>query len=246
METTPADAAVEPVTASDDASPQHHAGGGDATFAETARGLWQDERVEIVAAVLLALATVLSAWGAYQATRWSGEQADAYAESGALRAASGRQASIAARNVQVDVSTFLAWAQAKATDDERLATFVETRFRNEFRVPFEAWLNEAPPDAEGLPSGTPFERADYLLDAQVQADALAAQADAALDEARYDNQISDNFVLTAVLFASVLFFAGTAAKFRPQWIRWLMIGVAVVVFFMGIVIEFTLPQSIGF
>jgi hypothetical protein len=213
---------------------------------ETARGLWQDERIEIVAAVLLALATVLSAWGAYQATRWSGEQADAYAESASLRAEASRQGTVASRNIQVDVSTFLAWSQAKATGDERLATFLESRFRAEFKAPFEAWLGERTLDDQGLPTGTPFDRPEYVVEAQVTADKLNADADEALAEARYDNQISDNFVLTAVLFASVLFFAGTAAKFRPQWIRWMMIGVAVVVFCMGIVIEFTLPQSIGF
>ena len=69
-------------------------------FVETARGLWQDERVEIVAAILLALATVLSAWGAYQATRWSGQQADAYAESAALRASASRQAACEAGSVE--------------------------------------------------------------------------------------------------------------------------------------------------
>ncbi len=85
-----------------------------------------------------------------------------------------------------------------------------------------------------------------MLAAQVKADELNADADQALEEAQNDNQISDNFVLTAVLFASVLFFAGTAAKFRPQWIRWSMIAVAVFVFCVGLVVEFTLPQSIGF
>jgi len=215
-------------------------------FVETARGLWQDERIEIVAAILLALATVLSAWGAYQATRWSGQQADAYAESAALRASASRQAAIASRQIQVDVTTFLTWAQAKATDDDRLADFVRARFRPEFVAPFDAWLADAPLDAEGLPSGTPFERPEFVLAAQTKSDEDNADADRALEEARDDNQISDNFVLTAVLFASVLFFAGTAAKFRPQWIRWSMIAVAVVVFGIGLYVEFTLPQSIGF
>ena len=53
-------------------------------------------------------------------------------------------------------------------------------------------------------------------------------------------------MLTAVLFASVLFFAGIAARFRPQWIRWTMLGVALVVFGVGIVVEFLLPQNVGF
>ena len=218
----------------------------ESSFVDTARGLWQDERVEIVAAILLALATVLSAWGAYQATRWSGEQADAYASSAALRASASRQGTVASRNVQVDVSTFLAWAEAKARGDERLATFLESRFRPEFRAPFQAWRANATADDQGLPAGTPFEQPEYVIAAQVMADELNADADKALAEARYDNQISDNFVLTAVLFASVLFFAGTAAKFRPQWIRWSMIAVAVFVFCIGLVVEFTLPQNIGF
>jgi hypothetical protein len=41
----------------------------DTGFVATARGLWRDERVEIVATILLSAAVVLSAWGAYQATR---------------------------------------------------------------------------------------------------------------------------------------------------------------------------------
>ena len=49
-----------------------------------------------------------------------------------------------------------------------------------------------------------------------------------LNDAQAANQISDNFVLTAVLFASVLFFAGMAARFRPKWLRWMMLGVVAV------------------
>ena len=87
---------------------------------------------------------------------------------------------------------------------------------------------------------------DYSNAEQARADDLFAQADAALLEAQWNNQISDNFVLTAVLFASVLFFAGIAATFRPQWIRWTMLGVALVVFGIGLVVEFLLPQNVGF
>ena len=126
METTTPEAPADEVRA-----PGHEA---DQGFAQTARGLWQDERVEIVAAILLSLATVLAAWGAYQATRWSGEQADAYAESAALRASAGRQAAIASRQIQIDVTAFLSWAQAKATDDDRLADFLRARFRPRIRA----------------------------------------------------------------------------------------------------------------
>jgi len=215
-------------------------------FAATARGIWHDERVEIASAILLALATVLSAWGAYQATRWSGEQANNYAESSKFRADSNRHGTLASRNVQIDVETFIAWADAKAQKDDALAAFYVARFRPEFLPAFDDWRLGPDKDAAGLPSGTPFKEPSYIVAEQVLADASYAKADAALAEAQWNNQVSDNFVLTAVLFASVLFFAGIAARFRPQWIRWTMLGVATVVFFLGLVVEFLLPQNIGF
>jgi hypothetical protein len=36
-----------------------------------------------------------------------------------------------------------------------------------------------------------------------------------------------------------------AARFRPQWIRWALLGVARVVFGIGLVVEFILPQNVG-
>jgi hypothetical protein len=215
-------------------------------FAAVAREAWHDERIEIVSAILLALATVLSAWGAYQATRWSGEQANNYAVSAALRADSSRRGTVASRQVQIDVQSFIAWSEAKAHKDDTLAAFYVARFRPEFLPAFDAWRLGPDKDAAGLPAGTPFDQPSYVVANQVLADELFAKADAALAEAQWNNQISDDFVLTAVLFASVLFFAGIAARFRPQWIRWTMLGVALVVFGVGLVVEFLLPQNIGF
>ena len=215
-------------------------------FGAAAREIWRDERVEIVAAILLSLATVLSAWGAYQATRWSGVQANSYAEAAALRAEGGAHGTAASRQIQIDVATFLAWADAAERSDTRLAEFIKTRFRAEFKPAFDAWLASGSVDAVGLPPGTPFALPDYKLAEQALADAKIADADKALLDAQDANQISDNFVLTAVLFASVLFFAGMAARFRPQWIRWAMLGVALVVFGLGLVVEFSLRQNVGF
>lgn len=214
-------------------------------FADAARDAWKDERVEIVAAILLSLATVLSAWGAYQATRWSGVQADSYAESAAARAESVRHGAIASRQIQVDVATFIAWSTATADGNTKLTTFFEGRFRAEFRPAFDAWL-AGPLGPSGLPIGTPFDFPQYQLDEQSISNENLLNADKALADAQNANQISDNFVLTAVLFASVLFFAGMAARFRPQWLRWMMLGVALVVCVIGLAVEFALPQNVGF
>ena len=212
----------------------------------TARELWAEERVEVVAAILLSLATVMSAWGAYQATRWNGEQADRYAESAALRAESGRHGTIASRQVEIDTQTYIAWVDAKAQGDDALADFFVERFRPEFLPAFVAWRLGADQGSEDLPEGTPFDVPEYLNAEQAMSTNLFEQADDALAEAQLDNQISDNFVLTAVLFASVLLFAGIAPRFKPQWIRWSMLGVGGVVFAVGLVVVFSLPQSVSF
>lgn len=219
---------------------------GERGIAAAARDAWRDDRVEVVAAILLSLATVLSAWGAYQATRWSGVQANSYAESAALRAEAGRHGTVASRQIQIDVATFIAWADAAEQDDTRLADFIDDRFRAEFKPAFDAWLNSGPPDSTGLPAGTPFERPEYKLAEQALADAKVIEADQAQLDAQEANQISDNFILTVVLFASILFFAGIAARFRPQRIRWALLSVAVVLFVAGLIVEFSLPQNVGF
>ena len=145
-----------------------------------AREIWQDERVEVVAAILLSLATVLSAWGAYQATRWSGVQANSYAASAALRAEANSHGAVASRQLQIDVATYLAWADAAAKGDTRLADFLEARFRTEFKPAFAAWKASGSLDGAGIPNGTPFDLAEYKLAEQTIAnDKVAAPDDAA-------------------------------------------------------------------
>jgi hypothetical protein len=222
-----------------------HEAASDAAPGERVEPRPPEDRSDVFAAILLALATILSAWGAYQATRWSGEQADAYAESAALRAEAGKHDRRANALQQVDVETFLDWVQARTTGNDQLSDFIATRFRTEFRPALDAWLATAT-EPEQVPAGTPFDLPAYSLAEARLAEDASARADAALEDARRFNQISDNFVLTAVLFASVLFFAGIASNFRRPAIRRGMLGVALVAFLVGLIVEFTLPQSIGF
>jgi hypothetical protein len=204
----------------------------------------RDRRVELIAAILLSAATVVTAWSAYQATRWSGEQAEGYTRASAFRTESVRASSRANAQIAVDVQTYLGWLDAIRADDVELADFIRERMRGEFRVAFEAWLSTVPPGE--IPSGTPFELEEYVLAEQARADELEDQAAAAFDEGREANRVGDNFVLAAVLFASVLFFsglAGTFDSFRAQTILLILGGL---MFLGGTVVVVSLPQNVGF
>jgi hypothetical protein len=113
-----------------------------------------DERLEVVATVLLSLATVATAWSGYQASRWNGEQAKAFSRANAARVESTKAADLANAQQQVDVATFTQWVNAYALDQTELADFYFARFRKELKPAVDAWVAtrplqnaDAPPDA---------------------------------------------------------------------------------------------------
>jgi hypothetical protein len=199
--------------------------------------------IELVAAFLLAFATIMAAWSAYQSTRWSGNQANAASEAGALRAEANRASSIFAAQVGIDVQLWTLWLEQAAVDNKSGQDFVAERYRDEFKPAFEAWLALVP---EGEPPpGTPFELDVYAPAEEAKAQDALAAADEKSAEAREANQLGDNFVLMAVIMASVLFFAGVGTKFKGRGVRLVMISLAGALFIGGFIIILSLPQDIG-
>ncbi len=190
--------------------------------------------IENVAVVVLAITSILTAWSAYQSTRWNGEQASSYGTANGKRAESLRMSTLAGQQAIIDVQTFLSWTDAVAQADTKLAVFIRTRMRPEFQTAFDAWLGRPPGTTVStgqVPPGTPFD--SYRPAAFAQADQLAAAADAAFEEAEIDNQRSDNYVLTTVLLAGVLFFAGIAPRFSSKRIGATLVSLAAVVMVVG-------------
>ena len=197
--------------------------------------------IEIYAAALLAIATLLSAWSAYQATRWSGVQSIAMGEAVTARIESGKEFDLALEAETIDVNLFTGWLQAEASGQTELQTYYEeVLFRDDFYPFFVEWLEQDPrtnPDAYG----TPFENPAYydVLDA----DTFVFE-DEALEKfsiAQDANQNSDNYILNTVFFASVLFFAGIASKFRPVTARIGLLSVGTLVLIVSLIRLIGLP-----
>jgi hypothetical protein len=191
----------------------------------TSEATSSDRRLELVATVLLAVATVATAWSAYQARVWTGEQSQGYSRANATRADVNRTAALANRQVQIDVATFTQWVDARAQGRGPLAAFYGARFRNEFKPAFRAWLATKPFTDRAAPK-TPFAMPQYRLQAAARADRLESVADAASQGAKDANQHADNYMLAVVLFASSLFFAGLSTKleFRTAQVALLALG----------------------
>lgn len=202
-------------------------------------------RIEIGATVLLALATVATAWSSYQAARWGGEQAKAYNRAAAARVESTRASTQAGQLLQIDVALFTEWLNAFAAGEGRLADFYEKRFRDEFAPAFAAWRTTNPAANPDAPK-SPFAMPEYKLAADARSGELLAEAETFTARAQEANQRGDNFVLCVVFFASALFFAGmSTSTFRSERVRLGMLGIAVLVFVGAAVWVATFPVSIA-
>jgi hypothetical protein len=200
------------------------------------------ERLEVVATVLLAVATVATAWSGYQASRWNGEQAKAFSRAGAVRIESTTAAGIANTQTQIDVETFTQWVDAYAQGRQELADFYFRRFRPEFAPAVDAWIATRPLRNRDAPL-TPFAMPEYRLAARDEAQRLDAEADAWSARARTNVQRATNYVLGVVLFAAVLFFAGISTKLQAPRLRRALLGLGVVLFVGTVVWLATLPVS---
>lgn len=188
-------------------------------------------RLELVATVLLSCATLATAWSGYQSTRWNGEQVKAGGRANALRIESAKAADLANAQSGIDVATFTQWVNAYAQDQTRLADFYFKRFREEFRPAVNSWVATRPLKSPNAPL-TPFAMSQYKLAARADADRLAAQAEVFAAQVRRNIQRASNYVLGAVLFASVLFFAGMSTKLRSPRLRVGMLALGSAVFLL--------------
>jgi hypothetical protein len=133
---------------------------------------------------------------------------------------------------------------AFAQDQTELADFYFKRFRAEFKPAVEAWVATRPRHNPDAPL-TPFAMPEYRLQARVDADELAATAEAWTAKARRNVDRSTNYVLGVVLFAAVLFFAGMSTKLSAPNLRRALLGVGVVLFLGTVIWLATQPVSIS-
>ena len=201
---------------------------------------WQ----EVLVTVLLVVAALGTSWSSYQATRWNGEQAAAAGRTNAIRIEAARAQGLGEAQTQVDVATFIAWAEAARQRDDEVADFFVQRFRDEFRPAFDAWQATHPFTATDAPP-TPFAMDEYQVESRNDARRLDAAAEASAAEVRLDIQRSSNYVLSVVLYAVVLFFAGMSTKLQSRRLRWVMTlaGCAVLLATLGWIVTF--PVSVA-
>jgi hypothetical protein len=206
--------------------------------AESRRRKW----IEPVVAVLMALTTLGTAWCSYESAAWTRRsnrlmnEYNALERRAALLEVQGSQALI------VHASMFMQLLAAQHDGNQQLANFYAERFPPDVKKAYDAWLAQKPfenPKADAHPF------VPNLYQVRGTAEAAAARADSVqrLAEAREAGNRSGQYLANTVLFATVLFFAGTAGKFEQPRVRLSAALFAVAVFVFAVVRMLLMPAA---
>jgi hypothetical protein len=197
----------------------------EATGEEQVANSPRERRLELVVTVLLGLSALLTAWCAYESSRFSGEQTTLTTQASALQVESTRADNRAGQLGLVDVTSFQQWSNAALAGDTVRADAYRRRFRKEFSPAFEAWVALDPFNDPGAPR-TPFEMPQYKPAAAVQAQELLALAKDTAAQGDDQGGIADNYVLTVVLFAAALFLLGIQTRIGIFELRLALVSIA--------------------
>ena len=172
-----------------------------------------DRRVEVLAALLLSLATVLTAWCSYQAARWDNEQSARTARAAAGRVEAAKLENQAVVLAAVQAGLFTQYLVAGSLGDQALAGALYARFPPELQTATAAWQARASA-TDAPPPASPFEMPEYRLPAQAQAQRLQEQVARNTAAAGEADAHADRYVLLTVVCATAIFFGGISGKFR--------------------------------
>jgi hypothetical protein len=193
-----------------------------------------------VCAILMAVASLATAWCSYQNSLWGGLSGDLATRADKLD----RQASMQHLEAgQIQEEQMLLWAEAMDATidgDEKLARFYTQRFADELKPAFEKWMALKPLENPGAPPN-PF--VDALYTPRFDKEIREARAEAARAEAESNTagNYSSSYLSNTVVLAMVVFFAGSAGNFDRRRVRWSSLAFALALFAFVAVRMVTLP-----
>lgn len=196
--------------------------------------------IELASTVLLALATIATAWSGYQSARWGGAQTEHSAAATLAIIKTSKFANLAEQKVSLQADLFSQWVTAVGSNNQSLADFMLARFPEPLKTATVAWQATQPLTNPAAPA-TPFQMPEYVLPETLQVTHWETVSEDEFEAANNAGTISDRYLLFTIIFASVLFFAGVSGKFGWQVIDWTVLVLGTIALFIGLVILFTSP-----
>ncbi len=187
-------------------------------------------RLEVVAAILLGLAGILTAYAAFQGALEDGNSLDKYTLSAKLTSDANGYYSDGKQQFGQDLVLFTQFQILVETGDESTAQVLsDNLFSPELKTAYEAWFalgDESP--------ATPLDMDEYVLEDYTTGDQLTEESDAAFAEAQKANEDGDKFELATVFLAVALFLAGIASLLKARAVQIAMLLASIVLIAPGV------------
>lgn len=184
------------------------------TSTEQAKRKW----IEPLTALIMALATVGTAWCSYESAAWTRRSNRLMNEFNSLERQAGIIGIQGMQAASIHAAMFMQLLAAQQAGNDKLAAFYADRFPPDLRKAYDGWLAQKPfENAKADPH--PFVPNLYQFRGTDAADKANADALAKVEEARKSGALSGQYLANTVLFATVLFFANAAGKFEQARVR---------------------------
>ena len=171
--------------------------------------------------VLLGVATLGSAWCGYQATRWNGEGTDLARRAADVEFEAAREFGLTTQLITYDSTMVAQYAQAFSDDNDGLMQFFrDTLIRPEFLPMLDEWEESI---AAGETPDNILTDQEYLAAQLEDYEALQLSANDYGRRAEAAGNSTDDYVLTTILLASAVFFAGLTTSFRVRFAQLMLL-----------------------
>ena len=198
--------------------------------------------VEPVTALLMALATLSTAWCSYQSAAWTRKSNRLMYEFSSLERKAGLLNIQGAQAATIHTAMFMQLLAAQQAGNEKLAAFYVERLPPDVRKAYDAWMAQKPfenPNADPHP----FVPNLYQMRGATEAAKATASGAGKVEQSLKAGSRSGQYLANTVLFAAVLFFAGTANKFEQRRVRVTALIFAVSLFGFTLARTLMLPMS---
>ncbi|HYN33440.1 MAG TPA: hypothetical protein VES40_12505, partial [Ilumatobacteraceae bacterium] len=154
--------------------------------------------IEVLTVVLLGVASIGSAWSAYQVSQWNGVETDEARASAVYRIDASREYALATQTVAYDAAAVSQYAQSIAAENVELQVFLrETIVRPAFRPIIDEW--KAVIDAGELPTNL-LQDEEYLSGLFAESTAADAAALAASTSSEAAGNNADGYIRITLFF----------------------------------------------
>ncbi len=202
------------------------------------------DRLELVIAVMLGLAAMITAWTAFQSTQLGDKVQESFSEGIRTSDQASQEYNTAIATDNQSQALFLEYAKATVAEDEVTATYIkETLMSPELAAAVDWWIEqpeETGPDSPFVDENPNWDDSSWVAGAE-----LDAKAQEYFDAAKTADTEGDKFDLLQVIVTLSLFLFGVASLVRQQRIQIGLAAVGAVILIYSIVMTISLGDPAG-